>query len=971
MKVTHTSTMKTTLTPWVWCKNVMRLTLAALGWTALIFTTLLTAYLTGWILFTAARVHKGPAEEIIPLFVGFLVITAALAWLMGRFLAPRGAVQRTVLALVLIVLIGEVIWTQVYPTQALFWARQLGWGESSQKDYELFPERAIGNAAPAFHFKQGLSPELFQTVEYRFEDGPRKMDFEEFLESTQTTSFIVIKDDTILYEGYFNGYSRDSVLTSFSVAKSFTSALVGIAIDEGYIGSVDDRMITYLPELKGRGLDDVTIRDLLMMSAGIRYVSDDEGSSPLGELTQFTDSGLSYNYPDLRQRGLLVKADGKAPGTEFNYNNYDPILLGMILERTTGRPVSEYLQEKIWKPLGMEYPASWSLDSEESGFELMGSGVNARAIDFAKFGRLFLNNGNWNGSQIVSSDWVFSSTSPAPNDHRSWRSDVYWKETDGYYKYMWWGKFRPDGGYDYTALGHLGQRIYVSPQENMIVVRFGLDEGGVIWEDVFQTIIADVNEQTTSLPTLEGWQVSTPEEQGFDSARAAEGLLAIKENGTSIHSLMVVRNDKVILDAYFYPYDGSIYHDLASVTKSVMTTLIGIAADQGKLSLDDSMLSFFPDREIANRDERKEKITVGHLASMSSGLECDRIDEITMLEMRDSQDWVQFALDRRIVREPGTDFAYCGLNMHLLSAILQEATGMSALEFAQQNLFGPLGITNVYWPADPQGVTHGWGDLSLRPPDMAKLGSLFLHQGEWNGKQIVSRDWVESALQARMQGTGKIEDYGYGWWIGQPSNEPEFLATGNGGQKIKVYPNLDLIVVTTGGGFEYSEIQPYFLAAMSDMEKPLPANPAGVVSLDAALNAIAEGPQPEPIPPLPATASAISGHAFIFEPNRIGLQSIRLDFDEPQGAEAIFQLELANEPGPRVVGVGLDGVYRSSHSGRPIIARGHWSDAQTFVIDYNEGPGFAAYTFRLQFEGDKLVFEVPGLGRFEASREGA
>ncbi len=969
MKVTHTSTMKTISSPWTWLKDVLRLILAALGWTALMLTTLLTAYLTGWILFTALLVGRGPAEEIIPLFLGFVVITVGLAWLMGKFLVPARTVRRVSLVIVLLVLIAEAIWTQVYPEQGLYWARQLGWGESGLRDYELFPERLVSNVAPAFHFEQDLSPELFQTVEYSFEGEQKQADFEEFLQSTQTTSFIVIKDDVILYEGYFNGYDRDSIVTSFSVAKSFTSALVGIAIDEGYIGNEDDLMITYLPELKGRGLDNVAIRDLLMMSSGVRFVSDDEVTSPLAELTQFTDSGLSYSYPDLRDRGLRVEADGKAPGTEFNYNNYNPILLGMILERTTGRPVSEYLQEKIWEPLGMEYPASWSLDSEESGFELMGSGVNARAIDFAKFGRLFLNDGNWNGTQIISPEWVLESTSPAPNDQRSWRSDADWKESNGYYKYMWWGKFNPDGSYDYAAVGHLGQRIYVDPQEKMIIVRFGLDYGGVdAWEEVFQNIIADVSEQTTSLPPVEGWQVSAPEEQGFDSAKAAEGLLAIKENGTLIHSLMVIRNDSVILDAYFYPYDGSTYHDLASVTKSVMTTLIGIAADQGKLSLDDPMLSFFPDRQISNRDERKEKITVRHLASMSSGLECDpMIDEITMNEMRASEDWVQFALDRRVVREPGTDFAYCGLNMHLLSAILQQVTGMSALEYAQQNLFGPLGITNVYWPADPQGVTHGWGDLCLQPHDMAKLGSLFLHQGEWEGRQIVSPQWVQSALQSHVQGTGKIEDYGYGWWIGQPENEPEFLATGNGGQKIKVYPRLNLIVVTTGGGFEYSEIEAYFLAAMVDMEKPLPPNPAGVASLKDALTAITQGPQPEPVPPLPATAWTISGQTYVFEPNRFGILSIRLDFDE--SAEAVLQLEVANEPGPRVIGVGMDGVYRSSHSGRPIIARGTWSDEQTFNIDYNEGPGIASYVFHLHFEADTLILDIPGLGHFEANRK--
>ena len=966
MKITHTATMKTTSSHSTWLRDFLRMVGIIVGWTILMLGTLLTGFFSGWALLAASLLGRVPQDKVITALSVVLVITIGIGWLVARFIASARSVGRVVglaLALILFTWMG---WSVIYPDRALFLAREVSWGESDVKDYEKFPERAISNSAPTFLFKQDLSPELFQTIEYHSDGELKQMDFEDFLQSTQTTSFIVIKDDSVLYEGYFNGYSRDSIVTSFSAAKSFTSALIGIAIDEGYIGSVDDSMITYLPELKGKGLDDLTIRHLLTMSSGIQYLKDDE-LSPLKEIFQFTDDGMSYSYPDHRSLALQVKPDGKPLGSEFNYNNYHPLLLGMILERTTGRSPSEYLQEKIWKPLGMEYPASWSLDSEKGGFELMGAGINARAIDFAKFGRLFLNYGNWNGAQIIPSDWVIQSTSPDPNDHRVWHSDIDWKKLDGYYKYQWWGRFHADGTYDYTAQGHLGQFIFVAPQENMIIVRFGFDHGGVDdWMGVFQTITAQVNAGTANPYS---WPASTPEEQGFDSAKAAEGLLRIQKKGTLIHSLMILRNDRVLLDAYFYPYDGSIYHDLASVTKSVMTTLIGIAVDQGKLSLDDSMLSFFPGREVASRDERKERITVAHLASMSSGMDCAPIDgELTLMAMRTHEDWIQYALDLPVIREPGTRFEYCGTDMHLLSAILKEATGMSALEFARENLFGPLGIQDVYWPTDPQGVTHGWGDLCLYPADMARIGSLFLHRGQWEGKQIVSSEWVESALQVRMRGTGKIEDYGYGWWIGQPGNEPEFLATGDGGQKIKVYPRINLIIVTTGGGFEFSEIEPYLLAAMGDLTgTPLPPNPAGVARLNAALNAITQGPQPRPVPPLPATADAISGQTFVFASNRTGLHSLRLDFDNSAGA--IFQLEIANEPGPRVIGVGLDGVYRSSHAGRPILARGEWTDPQTFMIDYNEGPGLAAYTFYLRFDGDRMIFESPGLGRYEANRE--
>jgi CubicO group peptidase (beta-lactamase class C family) len=621
MKVTHTSTIRRIPSHSTWLRDVMQVIGSTVGWTILMLGILLTGFFSGWTLLAVILLRRPPQEKVITVLSVVLAITIGMALLVARWITSARSVGHIVGATLVIILITWLGWSLVYPDRALFLAGEVGWGDSTVTDYERFPAREISNATPAFHFKQNVSPELLQTIEYRSDGQLKQMGFEDFLKSTNTTSFIVIKDDAILYEGYFNDYGRDSIVTSFSVAKSFTSALVGIAINEGYIKSVDDLMIDYIPELKGKGFDDLTIRHLLTMSSGIKFLTDDE-LHPLKELFQFTDEGMSYSYPDRRSLILQVKPDGKPLGSEFNYNNYNTILLGMILERTTGRSPSDYLQEKIWKPLGMEYPASWSLESEKSGFELMVAGINARAIDFAKFGRLFLNNGNWNGTQIISPDWVIESTSPDPTDHRIWHSDVNWKEMDGYYKYQWWGRLNADGTYNYAAQGHLGQFIFVAPQESMIIVRFGIDEGGVDdWMSVFQTITAQVSAPNTKTTNTRAndWPASTPEEQGFDSAKAAGALLAIKENGTAIHSLTVLRNDKIVLDAYFYPYDGSIYHDLGSVTKSMMTTLIGIAAAQGKLSLNDTMLSYLPNRKIADLDKRKEKITIRHLASMSSG----------------------------------------------------------------------------------------------------------------------------------------------------------------------------------------------------------------------------------------------------------------------------------------------------------------------------------------------------------------
>jgi CubicO group peptidase (beta-lactamase class C family) len=308
-----------------------------------------------------------------------------------------------------------------------------------------------------------------QTVQNSQGGQLKQASLTEFLDSTDTTSFIVLKDGTILDETYANGYTRDSIVTSFSVAKSFTSALIGIAIQEGYIGNIDDPIAMYLPELRGRGLDGTTIRDLLIMSSGTAFAH--QSTEPPLNTLPFNDDTRTTYYPDIRGLVFSVGPGADPPGTVFDYNKMVPGLLGVILERTTHRPVSQYLQEKIWQPLGMEYPASWSLDSTYSGFERMESGLNARAIDFAKFGQLCLDKGSWNGATLVSAAWVDESTTPDPSDHRPWLSSRPWKDAGGYCKYLWWGRNRPDGTYTYMAWGDRGQFIYVSPSDHVVIVR--------------------------------------------------------------------------------------------------------------------------------------------------------------------------------------------------------------------------------------------------------------------------------------------------------------------------------------------------------------------------------------------------------------------------------------------------------------------------------------------------------------------
>ena len=351
-----------------------------------------------------------------------------------------------------------------------FFRRCLFSGSETAYDYNVFPQRKLMASENPYFYKVAPQEERVKAV---LKSNPKIENLETFLSDTGTQAFIVIQGDTLLYEKYFNGVQRDTLLTSFSTAKSIDSALIGFAIADGYIQSLDDPITDYLPELVDRDplFQQLTIRHLVKMVSGIRY---EERDNPF-----FDDGNRTYRYPDLRQLGLQMTKIVASPG-EFTYNPYNPILLGLILERASGKTVTQYTQEKLWTPLGMEYDGSWSLDSQESGFEKMESGLNARAIDFAKFGSLFLHQGNWKGVQVIPAEWVAESTSPIGATAL---------DDKVYYQFLWWGLNRGEQGYDYSALGNLGQIIYVSPEKNLLIVRngerYGLEGEGFEWLDIF------------------------------------------------------------------------------------------------------------------------------------------------------------------------------------------------------------------------------------------------------------------------------------------------------------------------------------------------------------------------------------------------------------------------------------------------------------------------------------------------------
>ncbi|NQU08172.1 MAG: serine hydrolase, partial [Candidatus Abyssubacteria bacterium] len=313
--------------------------------------------------------------------------------------------------------------------------------ENFRHTERVFPVRGIRRSDPQYHFARDIR-ELNTT--YGFKGETRKVN--EFLARTVTTGFLVVKDDKIVTERYFHGATEDTLMTSMSVVKSFVSALVGIAIDDGLIEGVDRPITDYVPKLKGSGYDGVPIKHVLQMSSGVKFdeVYDDTFSDI--NLLFYKVFGLGQSLDD-----YMANLKPEYPSGETSYyRSCDTQALGMLVSTVTGKTVSAYLEEKIWGKIGMEYDASWCID--QHGTEISFAFLNAALRDYAKFGMLYLHEGNWNGEQIISQSWVRESVVPDnPNLQPGRKPEGF--ETFGTfgYQYQWWIPDHPDE--EFMALG--------------------------------------------------------------------------------------------------------------------------------------------------------------------------------------------------------------------------------------------------------------------------------------------------------------------------------------------------------------------------------------------------------------------------------------------------------------------------------------------------------------------------------------
>jgi CubicO group peptidase (beta-lactamase class C family) len=459
----------------------------------------------------------------------------------------------------------------------------------------------------------------------------------------------------------------------------------------------------------------------------------------------------------------------------------------------------------------------------------------------------------------------------------------------------------------------------------------------------------------------DGWRSSTPEEQGMDSLKLADMADQIQSEKLDLNSLLIVRNGYLVSELYVYPYSVEQAHDAFSVTKSVISALVGIAIQKGLIKdVNQSIFSLLSTEGVANLDSEKKAITIENLLTQTSGLDCDDNSATTGVgAMMSSENWVNFVLSQPMVAQPGQKFNYCTSAIQVLSAVIQQATGMSGREFANQYLFAPLGIGPIpleRWPSDPQGVTIGGYGLILTPQDMAKFGLLYLNNGQWDGQTIVSADWVSTST-TRHSNLADKKEYGYLWWI-----DPDgawYAALGRGGQHIFVYPSKNLVVTFTAS-LPYANdadliplqelIDQYILPSIKS-DQPLSANPQGLAHLKASLQALSE-PQPVTPAPLPAIAAQISGKTYTFGDNPLGWQSIIFSFQDGT-AEAKVTLN-----GVRLLTIGLDNIYRKYDIDNkifPEMLRGIWETPDTFVVEDLQLGRVFKVVFRIQFSGSALM----------------
>ena len=465
---------------------------------------------------------------------------------------------------------------------------------------------------------------------------------------------------------------------------------------------------------------------------------------------------------------------------------------------------------------------------------------------------------------------------------------------------------------------------------------------------------------------------STPEQQGIDSAAVADFVAALDTEIEDVHGLMVLRHGHVVAEGWWAPYRPEFIHALFSLSKSFTSTAVGLAVHEGHLSIDDQLISFFPDAVPEEPDWRLEAMRVRDLLSMSTG---QHGEDLRAFSFDSTSPLPEAFLNLPVAHKPGTHFNYNTPASYMLSAIVHTVTGENLLDYLRPRLLDPLGIVDATWSEDAQGIAHGGFGLSITTESIARFGQLYLQHGEWEGEQLLSADWVAQAT-ARQTSNGSNPDsdwdqgYGYQFWRSRHG----YRGDGAGGQFALVLPEHDAVVAVTSGTSQMADIMSIvwdrLVPAMQD--DPLADNPAEVERLREQLNNLSIR--------MPAGEPAADGHrewlgrSWQFEDNALDINALALSnrddrmivvITTPTGAHEIALGSGAWAAGRTGLFPGASAVLGNAQGdGHRIAAAGAWTgtDEFTFRLAYTETPRTA--TFRLQFSEASLALDIDQIGGF-------
>jgi CubicO group peptidase (beta-lactamase class C family) len=452
---------------------------------------------------------------------------------------------------------------------------------------------------------------------------------------------------------------------------------------------------------------------------------------------------------------------------------------------------------------------------------------------------------------------------------------------------------------------------------------------------------------------------STPEAQGVPSSAVYAFVNAIEQNKLELHSLMLLRHGAVVAEGWWAPYQADYRHILHSLSKSFTSTAIGLAIAEGRLSVDDPVISFFPESLPDQVSENLAALRIKHLLSMSTG----QTEDTTIARATSDRDWVRSFLHSEFPYVPGTHFLYNSGATYMLSAIIQKVTGMLLLDYLRPRLLDPLGITDVSWELSPQGVnTGGWG-MSITTDAIARFGQLYLQKGVWNGEQLVPADWIAQATSYQIDNAGNLTNENLDWQQGYcyqfwRCRYNCYRGDGAFGQFCLAMPDQDAVLAITASlanmqavlDLVWEHIRP----AMS--EGPLPAQPDAHIALAQKLSSLHIDPPAGKSSA--AVAARVSGRQYVLTSNPLSFKKLRFDF-----STAACDLTIGTATGEQhlICGSGewTTGTLSLLPFGSRTAASGVWLTEDTFVITLRYVESSAFFTLRCQFlDSNSLTVDI-------------